>query len=55
MLQRIFLLDFPLSPVISDIVLQDLEQMAISQLPIKLPFYFQYINDILLAAPGEMA
>jgi len=42
-----------LSPVISDIVLQDLEQMAISQLSIHLPFYFRYVDDILLAAPGE--
>jgi len=43
----------PLSPVISDIVLQDLEQKAISLLPIQLPFYFRYVDDILLAAPSK--
>jgi len=44
----------PLSPIIADLVLQDLEQKAIEQLPIKLPFYFRYVNDILLAAPFEI-
>jgi len=46
-------MDFPLSPIISDLVLQDLEQSALTQLPIRLPFYFRYVDDILLAAPND--
>jgi len=43
----------PLSPIISDLVLQDLEQLALTRLPIRLPFYFRYVDDILLAAPMD--
>jgi len=35
----------PLSPVISDLISRDLEQIAITQLLIQLPFYFRYVND----------
>ena len=41
----------PLSPVIADIVLRDLEEKAIKRIPTKLPLYFRYVDDILLAAP----
>lgn len=41
---------FPLSSVLADIVLQDLEEMT-SRLPIPLPLYFHYVDDIILAAP----
>src|SRR5580765_773321 len=41
----------PLSPVLADLVLQDLEEKAISRLPIPLPLYFRYVDDIVLAAP----
>jgi len=39
-----------LSPIILDLILQDLEQLTITQLPIQLPFYFRYEDDIFLAA-----
>lgn len=43
----------PLSPVIADMVLQDIEEVAIHSLPFYLPFYFRYVDDIFLAAPSE--
>lgn len=41
----------PLSPIIADLVLQDLEREALDKLPFNLLFYFRYVDDILLAAP----
>jgi len=41
----------PLSPIIADLVLRDLERKAIEKLPISLPIYYRYVDDILLAAP----
>jgi len=41
----------PLSPVLADIVLQNIEERAISRISISIPFYFKYVDDILLAAP----
>jgi len=41
----------PLSPILADIVLEDVEEAALDRLPVDLPFYFRYIDDILLAAP----
>jgi len=41
----------PLSPIIADLVLQDLEMNAIRKLPLHLPLYYRYVDDILLAAP----
>lgn len=46
---------FPLSPVIADITLQDLEERAIESLPITLPFYYRYVDDIALAVPSSMS
>jgi len=43
----------PLSPIIADLVLQDLETKAIEILPFELPLYFRYVDDILLAAPFD--
>jgi len=43
----------PLSPVIADLVLQDLELVAINNLPFHLPFYYRYVDDIILAAPSN--
>jgi len=40
----------PFLPITADLILQDLEQKAI-ELPIKLPFYFRYVDGILLAVP----
>jgi len=40
----------PLSPIIADLVLRDLETKAIDKLPFELPLYRRYVDDILLAA-----
>jgi len=40
---------FPLSPIISDLVLQDLETQALQLLQFKIPIYCRYVDDILLA------
>ena len=44
----------PLSPIIADITLQDLESWAVATLPFYLPFYIRYVDDIALAAPSSM-
>jgi len=41
----------PLSPVIADIVVQDLESIALNSIGIDLRFYFRYVDDILLVSP----
>jgi len=43
----------PLSPIIADLVLQDLETKAIERLPLELPLYYRYVDDVLLAAPVD--
>jgi len=43
----------PLSPVIADLVMQDLETIAIKNLPFQPPFFHRYVDDILLAAPSD--
>ena len=41
----------PLSPIVADITLQDLECRVLETLPFSFPFYFRYVDDIALAAP----
>jgi len=41
----------PLSPILADIVMQDLESQAIMELNIHLPFYYRYVDDIVLLTP----
>ena len=43
----------PLSPIIADITLQDLERKALSSIPFNPPFYFRYVDDIVMAAPSH--
>ncbi|KAM0737118.1 hypothetical protein ACS0PU_000211 [Formica fusca] len=43
----------PLSPIIADIVLQDLETRALESLKFTPPFYFRYVDDISLAVPAS--
>jgi hypothetical protein len=43
----------PLSPIIADIVMQDLEYKALNSLKLELPFYERYVDDIALAAPTD--
>jgi len=44
----------PLSPIIADITLQDLENKAIGHVLFNLPFYYRYVDDIALAASSSM-
>jgi len=41
----------PLSPIISEIVLQEMK--ALKMLNIRIPFYFRYVDDIALAVPRQ--
>ena len=43
----------PLSPIIVDMVMQDLEEIAISNLQVHSLFYYRYVDDIVLALPSE--
>ena len=43
----------PLSPIIADITLQDLESRAIGTLSFEPPFYFRYVDDVVLAVPSN--
>jgi len=43
----------PLSPILSDIVMQDLETKAFQNLNLYLPLYFRYVDDLLLLAPNN--
>lgn len=43
----------PLSPIIADIVLQDIEQKAIEKILTTLGFYYRYVDDIVSSAPRE--
>jgi len=43
----------PLSPIIAEIVLQDLEVKALGLLKLNIPFYYRYVDDIALAAPRQ--
>jgi len=42
----------PLSPIISDLVLRDLEERALETLGFPPPFYFRYVDDIAMAIPA---
>jgi len=43
----------PLSPIIAEIVLQDLEMKTFELLNVKIPFYHRYVDDRALAAPRQ--
>lgn len=40
----------PFSPILANTIMQDLEDRAISSLPMLLSFYVRYVDDIVLAA-----
>ena len=45
----------PLSPILADLVMNDLEVERLSNLNLTVPFYYRYVDDILLALPeGEV-
>jgi len=43
----------PLSPIIADIIMQDLENFTLNALNLDLIFYARYVDDIALAAPTD--
>ncbi|XP_046491078.1 uncharacterized protein [Neodiprion pinetum] len=43
----------PLSPILSDLVLDDLEQYCLNKLDFKPSFYFRYVDDIVTAVPSD--
>jgi len=44
----------PLSPILADMVMQDLEVKAINELNIAFPIYYRYVDDIVLLTPNNM-
>ena len=43
----------PLSPIVADLVIQDLEISIFSNLRVHMSFYYRYVDDIVLAAPKD--
>ncbi|XP_046749843.1 uncharacterized protein LOC124413359 [Diprion similis] len=43
----------PLSPILADIVMDELESCCIKKLPFTLPIYYRYVDDILTAVPTQ--
>ena len=43
----------PLSPILADVVIQDLECNIFKTLITHIPFYYRYVNDIIIAAPND--
>lgn len=41
----------PLSPIISHIVMQDLEEDALNTLGLNMTFYFRYVDDVIMTIP----
>ena len=44
----------PLSPILSNIVMEDLENSCINKLQEKPLFYYRYVNDIVLCIPKNI-
>jgi len=43
----------PLSPIIVDLVMQDLKSNALENLDVEIPFYYRYVDDIALTVPRQ--
>ena len=43
----------PISPIISDIVMQDLEIICLSQIDFHIPIYLRYVDDTFLVIPAD--
>ena len=41
----------PFSPILADIVMDDLEKERLSSLGFQLPLYLRYVDDILIVVP----
>lgn len=44
----------PLSPIVADLVLQDIENKALHKVSSKITFYYRYVDDIFLATESDM-
>ena len=44
----------PLSPIIADLVLQDLETEVLSTFDFQVPFFLRHVDDIATAVPRDM-
>jgi len=43
----------PLSPIIADVVMQELETTVLSAVNFQIPIHFRYVDDILMAVPQD--
>ncbi|EFN67721.1 hypothetical protein EAG_07710, partial [Camponotus floridanus] len=43
----------PLSPIIADLVLQDIENKALFKIGKKIKFYYRYVDDVLMAVDRD--
>jgi len=43
----------PLSPIVADLVMRDLEEHVLNSLDTRPIFYYRYVDDIILAVPKD--
>jgi len=43
----------PLSPIVADLVMRDLEEQVLNSLDVRPALYFRYVDDIILAVPHD--
>ena len=41
----------PLSPILANLVIHDLEMSILSNINVNIPIYYRYIDDMLIALP----
>lgn len=44
----------PLSPILADLVMRELEKRALDKIWFHIPLYYRYVDDIILAAPKNL-
>ncbi|KAL6421094.1 hypothetical protein ACFW04_013054 [Cataglyphis niger] len=44
-------LSFPFSPIIANLVMQNLEELILSTMDTNIHFYYHYVDDMILVAP----
>jgi len=43
----------PLSPIIADLVMEDLEKSVLDTINVDIQFYYRYVDDIIMALPNN--
>lgn len=43
----------PLFPIIADILMQDLEDLALNSISVNIPIYYRYTSDIVLTVLSD--